>query len=67
MQFKFETAGVYMAMERFIDEYKDNVDAVGWADYDHIFSIYETLTRTVIKPEFVLLDHSELNLLEEWM
>lgn len=67
MQFKFETANVYMAMEGFIDAMKDNIELVGHADFDHIFSIYETLTRSVIKPQYILLDHSEFVLLEGYL
>ena len=67
MLFKFETGAVYLAMERFIEEFKDKIELVGFADYDHVFSQYETLTRAVIKPEFILLDHSEFVLLEEYL
>jgi fructose/tagatose bisphosphate aldolase len=66
MLFKFETGAVYMAMEKFIAEYKDNYTPVGFMDYDHIFGIYETLTRTAVKPSSVMLDESEFALLEEF-
>ena len=66
MQFKFETGAVYMAMETFIAEYKDDYTPVGFMDYDHIFSIYETLTRATVKPSSVMLDASEFALLEEF-
>ena len=67
MLFKFETGAVYLAMERFIDEFKDRVEVVGFSDYDHVFSHYETLTRSIVKPEYILLDHSECVLLEEYL
>lgn len=67
MQFKFETGAVYMAMEKFIAEYKDDYTPVGFMDYDHIFGIYETLTRATVKPSSVMLDASEFALLEEFL
>lgn len=67
MKFKFETGAVYMAMEKFIAEYKNDHTPVGYADYDHVFSIYETLTRSAVKPSSVFLDESEFALLEEWL
>lgn len=65
MMFKFATGAVYLATERFIEEFKDKVDLVGYADFDHVYTIYETLTRSIVKPEYILLDHSEFVLLEE--
>ena len=67
MMFKFATGAVYLAAERFIEEFKDKVELVGYADFDHVYTIYETLTRSVVKPEYILLDHSEFVLLEEYL
>ena len=67
MLFKFETGAVYMAMEKFIAEYKDDYTPIGFMDYDHIFGIYETLTRAAVKPSSVFLDVSEFALLEEFL
>lgn len=67
MLFKFETGVVYMAMEKFISEYKNDYTPVGFMDFDHIFSIYETLTRATVKPSSVMLDASEFAILEEFL
>jgi hypothetical protein len=67
MKFKFETGAVYMAMEKFIAEYKDDCTPIGYMEYDHIFAIYETLTRSPVKPASVLLDDREFSLLEYFL
>ena len=56
-----------MAMEKFIAEYKNDYTPVGFMDFDHIFGIYETLTRAAVKPSSVFLDVSEFALLEEFL
>ena len=67
MQFKFETGVVYLAMEKFVNEYRDDCTAVGFMDYDHIFGIYETLTRAAVKPSSVALDQTEFALLGDFL
>lgn len=69
MMFSYQCYAVVSAIEKYLEEYKNNVDVVGYKDYDHFFGIYETLTRmkSGVRPTTVYLDVSELNALEEYL
>lgn len=69
MLFSYQYYAVVSALEKYLEEYKNNVDVVGYKDYDYFFGTYETLTRmkSGVRPTTVYLDVSELNALEEFL
>lgn len=69
MLFNYQTYIVVKALEGYLEEFKNQVDLVGYADYDHFFNIYEVLSRMTpdSRPATIQLDSSELNALEEFL
>lgn len=69
MLFNYQTYAVVKALEGYLEEFKNQVDLVGYADYDHFFNIYEVLSRMTpdSRPSTIQLDSSELNALEEFL
>ena len=69
MLFNYQTYTVVKALEGYLEEFKNQVELVGYADYDHFFNIYEVLSRITpdSRPSTIQLDSTELNALEEFL
>lgn len=69
MLFNYQTYIVVKALEGYLEEFKNQVDLVGYADYDYFFNIYEVLSRMTpdSRPSTIQLGSTELNALEEFL
>jgi len=66
MQLKYNVDTVISAMERYLDDNKvkpNNFDM----EREDIFRLYETLVRLANKPEAVILDDYEVDLLYKYL